>query len=198
MMSRRLCTSLRIVRAVSFSLALHGLGWAALREGPASRSHATSEPVALNVAWTEAEPPRRVPEPAILDEPGWIPPLLDALPEAEPPPVMPPVVEQVFAGPPMQPDEEPLPPSPYWDGVRRDLARALQWPAGWRTRTNVEVRVLAVRDGLLPLAPVPGADDPFGNAVRRAVEHVARGAARPPEDLVGRDMRLTVRFEPQP
>ncbi|HMP76246.1 MAG TPA: hypothetical protein PKE12_08125 [Kiritimatiellia bacterium] len=194
---RRLSMPLRIARAVSCSLALHGLGWAALREGPLVQVHTVSAPEVLLVAWTEPEPPLRVTEPVVLDEPGWIPLQLDALPEAEPPPVVPPVVEHIFTEPPGEPDEEPPPASPYWDGVRHELARALRWPAGWRTRTNIEVRILAVQDRLLPLAPVPVSDDAIQAAVRRAVERVVRSAERPPEDVVGREMRLTVRFEPE-
>ena len=188
--------ALRIVRAVSCSLALHGLAWAALRDGPPRESQTAPAPVTLGAVWTEPEPARVV-DPVRLVEPGWIPVPLEMLPEAEPPPVAPPQVALYADVPPEADIEAEEVVSPYWEGVRRELSRSLRWPSGWQTRTNIHVRIHAVPEGLLPLEPPPGMGDAVHSAVRRAVERAIQRTAAPPDDEVGRGMRLTVRFEPE-
>jgi hypothetical protein len=196
MLSRHLM-SLRVTRALACSLAMHGLAWALLREWPTESVHATAMPVELHAHWAEPEPTQYIAEPLNTHAPEWIPLLLDAPCEADPPHVEPPVIEIPTLDPPVDSEEKPLP-APYWEDVRADLARALKWPAGVRAPTNIEVRILATRDGLIPMAPPTGESDPVRVAVRRAVEHVARTAVQPPEDLIGQGMRLTIRFESEP
>lgn len=187
----------RIARALACSLLVHGIAFAALWEGPRVEPRLVSVPVELSVAWNEP-----VPEPIersfpAADVPEWIPPLLEAEP-VQTPFVAPPDValaapEWVAAAEPSEMSDQA---APYWVEVRRELARALRWPPGCRAGTNVEVRFHAVASGLLPLSPMAGGDV-IQTAVRTAVENVAHHAPRPPDELLGSAIRLTVRFEPK-
>lgn len=196
---RRPSTFLRVTRALSCSLALHAVAWTALREGPAIAPQTVTPSVALLVMFSDSDRPIEV-EKASRAEVEWTPDLLPLLPPERVLKMDAPVIVQAFFEDPLAADEGPLDDSesPYWQNVRRELAKALRWPSGWQTRTNVEVRVLALADGILPLAPTPGSVDPIQSAVRKALERAMTRVEPPPDSVVGRDMRLRVRFEPEP
>lgn len=195
---------LRIGRALLVSLAAHGLALAALRSGPSIDKQSdvlrVDLQVDLQVAWAQEEEAIHVSELLTPPEPEWMPLPLVAMPHDDPPDIAPPVVQAIMleAAEVVEEQPEAVVPSPYWDGVRRELIRALRWPTGWRTETNVSVRLYALGSGLLPLEPTPDSEDPSLAAVRAAVERAVRRAPKPPDEVVGREMRLTVRFEPQP
>lgn len=174
------------------------MAWVALRAGPPLQERTVSPEVSLMVVFSE---PERWIEIERVDaaEEEWKPVAMPFLvpeqaTEMEAPAVAQPVFDEAHASDERQPEETA---SPYWEEIRRELARALRWPAGWNARTNVAVRLLALEEGLLPLAPSPDANDAIQVAVRKAVERAARRASRPPDYVVGREMRLTVRFEPE-
>lgn len=189
--------SMRVARALSCSLALHAMAWAALREGPPTKPYVISPPVTLTISFAEVERLHEIERVDVVDV-EWTPDVMRLLPLEPAPEIEPPVVAQELFEEPLAPVEESVeePASPYWENVRHEIARALKWPAGRNIRTNVGVRVLALADGLLPLEPKPDAGDAIQSAVRKAVERAASRVESPPDDLVGRDMRLTVRFEP--
>lgn len=190
---------LRVGRALLVSLAAHGLALAALRSGPPVDKQSEVLRVDLQVAWAQEEAihlSELMPPP----EPEWLPLPLVAIPPDDPPDIAPPLVHADALEVAEVVDEQPeaVVPSPYWDGVRRELIRALRWPTGWPTETNVSVRLYALESGLLPLEPPPNAEHPIHAAVRMAVERAVRRAPVPPDEVVGCDMQLTVRFEPKP
>ncbi len=194
---RRPSTFIRVTRAVSCSLALHAMAWAALREGPPTKPYAISPTVSLMVSFPEAEWLHEIERVALVDA-EWTPDAMMLIPPEPTPEIEPPIAAQELFEEPLAPAEEPVeePASPYWQNVRREMARALKWPTGWQTPTNVGVRVLALADRVLPLEPKPDAGDAIQSAVRKAVERAASRVEPPPDDVVGRDMRLMVRFEP--
>lgn len=192
---------LRVGRALACSLALHGALVAAILHGPSAAPSVMSPPV--RIEWTEAPALRldaRVAEPVA----SWTAPMADW----RPPDVLigeTPLPSPEQVAPPTPPPEEPLevessPDAPeaeaYWMQIRRDIARGLRWPAGWREPTNIDVRVHALEETVLPLEPAEETDA-MRRVVRRALERAARRAEAPPAQLVGREMRFTVRFEPK-
>lgn len=183
------------------SLVFHAALVASILQGPSASPPVASLPV--RIEWTEAPAlhlEARVAEPVT----SWSVPWVDWGPPDEPMGEVPlPSLDQIVpsAPAPEEPsDAESAPDEPvdvaYWMQIRRDIARGLRWPVGMRHPTNIEVRVHALEASVLPLEPA-GETDAMRGVVRRALEGAVRRAGPPPPQLVGREMRFTVRFQPK-
>ncbi|MCS6772069.1 MAG: hypothetical protein NZ740_08610 [Kiritimatiellae bacterium] len=83
----------------------------------------------------------------------------------------------------------------FWMKIRARLERELLRLRPIDGSTSITVRILALEDKLIPLAPPTESEDPRVRWVREAVERVVLAAASPPVQAAGTKIRIDVRVE---